>query len=83
MGYKLCLFGLCLEGIANVKCLITRMTSWYNARGARIGKQKFTLLYSPLLFLFVVFGSICEIKLKGLKIFEVNIGHKLIRRKGE
>lgn len=39
---------LCFVGTANVRCLITRMTSWCSVKGARIGKISvfcFTLLF--------------------------------------
>ena len=44
-----CFCGLCFEGIANVRCLITRMISWYNVKGARIGKTRCILLYFVVL----------------------------------
>ena len=38
-------FFLCVfKGIANARCLITQMISWYNVKGAKIGKTLRILL---------------------------------------
>jgi len=60
-------FCICFAGIASVRCHITRMTSWYNVKGARIGKiSVFCLLCFLLLnleFWFCIFRCLYMLNL--------------------
>ena len=53
MNVVLLIFVYYMEGIANVRCLITQMTSWCNVKGARIGKIICILLFISLFVSFV------------------------------